>query len=394
MAGKGSKSNKDKGKRIAKKRNNDNDKYKKQKKEIKTKTKKMLLSPAMQKLFFAAMLRQLKTPEQPSPPHCSGYLTDSSDDGPNPSPPTTEDDEGEESEGSERTNDVMSDSGEQSSLPDQGCPSPQSATKEEEWIVDNHVDSPTNIHVTDVLDNSPLPPPPPPSPDVTCIDSEAESLVIEVEENEVQELLVGVNDGDVSEDIGGGEVSVLNPLPGTSSVPPAVTHPCQLSPCSSSASPPAAASCSSTAQCSATAPCSAAAWAPATAPCSAVASLACQPASRPVTTTTYTDRHGQTKLFFDPTASPFLVRNQIVENSLHRMIDFNLGVIKDSTSDIRPCLPFQNETCSRIAPIHGSHATGLQFSHVCILCLFAAGLPLPHPLTRCPFAIPKTPSYP
>ena len=116
------------------------------------------------------------------------------------------------------------------------------------------------------------------------------------------------------------------------------------------------------------------------------------PSPGPVTTSTVTDSRGVTKLFFDPKLSPFVVRNQMVDLGLHNHVDFDLQIIKESTSRIRPCLPYQNDTCHRLVPTHGSQATNLVFTHVCLLCLYRERLPLPHPMVRCPFAIAYNPN--
>ena len=96
--------------------------------------------------------------------------------------------------------------------------------------------------------------------------------------------------------------------------------------------------------------------------------------------------NGLVKLRFDRLASPFQVRNQIVERSLHKEISFDIQKIKDQATNIRPCIPFQNLSCHRIVPVHGSMSTDLVFSHVCLLCLFSEGLPLPHAMVHCPFS--------
>ena len=105
-----------------------------------------------------------------------------------------------------------------------------------------------------------------------------------------------------------------------------------------------------------------------------------------IPTTTFSDAQGRVRLRFDPEASPFQVRNQILAGGYHRIIDHDLAVIRDRSTHLRPCLPYQNLSCVRIVPVHGSLSTDLVFNHICLLCLYSQGIPLPHPLVNCPFA--------
>ena len=230
-------------------------------------------------------------------------------------------------------------------------PPSQSSTKsttdvacEEEWMTENHSHSPTNVQVIDVIDESdqvhhtppPSPLPPlnsPPQESAAAVLSDAESVILHVSDEEVRELMSNVGEP--------GDTAHPAPVAGTSS--------------SSSSSklllptvhqPPA-------------------------------------PTPRPVST--YTDKYGITKLVVDPSASPFLVRNQMLERGLHHLVSYDQSVIEKGTSSLRPCVPFQNGSCHRIIPVHGSASTDLMFSHICILCLYKAHLPLPHPLIECPF---------
>ena len=235
---------------------------------------------------------------------------------------------------------------EQINLP--SCPpSPSSVNMEGEWIVENHAHSPSNVHIIDVEPDRP----------VNSVEDTDPVLIVTVDDDEVQSLLLSSDeDCDVVDEPRASVPVAPTPVPGTSAS-------------SSDPIPGTSARIQNSQPDKQSVPC-----------------------PGPMTTSTVTDRRGVTKLFFDPKLSPFVVRNQIVDLGLHNHVDFDLQIIKDSTSRVRPCLPFQNDTCHRLVPTHGSQATNLVFTHVCLLCLYREKLPLPHPMVRCPFAIAYNPS--
>ena len=235
---------------------------------------------------------------------------------------------------------------EQINLP--SCPpSPSSVSKEGEWIVENHAHSPSNVHIIDVEPDRP----------VNSVEDTDPVLIVTVDDDEVQSLLLSSDeDRDVVDEPRGVVPVAPFPVPSTSA---SSSDPTPGTSASIQGSQPDNQS---------------------------------VPSPGLVTTSTVTDSRGVTKLFFDPKLSPFVVRNQMVDLGLHNHVDFDLQIIKESTSRIRPCLPYQNDTCHRLVPTHGSQATNLVFTHVCLLCLYRERLPLPHPMVRCPFAIAYNPN--
>ena len=403
--GKGSRSNKSKGKDIDKnwsKRKMVMKKSKKSKKEhrkkkikasLVAKTSEMLSSPSMQKLLLSAMLRSMnKSP--PSPDKSSSDSSDCSDWGPLTSPATSDDEvdmgdlQGEpktyqqtnclnpNSEmGDKQTNmpssplsssevpqEVNKDgSGGQISLPtapdscpplpkptENNHPVPPPSTQEDITVIQREGEWMTANHSLSPRPESPHNTAPP--PEITVSDDDDDALVVEVDDDD---LILD------SEDDGG--------CPGSTQATrrsrnPDLEDPMCQPPSSSCAPPPA----------------------PRGPPNNPPANLP-EAIPRTFPASTFLD-NGLVKLRFDRLASPFQVRNQIVERSLHKEISFDIQKIKDQATNIRPCIPFQNLSCHRIVPVHGSMSTDLVFSHVCLLCLFSEGLPLPHAMVHCPFS--------
>ena len=345
--GKGTKSNISKGKQLMKNRKTD-----KKKRGNKVKMHKMLKkNPKLQKLLLAALVQQLKDsssssssseessddmvcPAGSSPLDVRGRLS--------PEPTTSADENGEEGEAGREGNLLDSPCISPTTCPNEAeeeaqisLPLSQSSTNagcEGEWMTDCHAHSPSNVQVFDVNDESD-------QEAAAAIHSDSESVIMQVDDDEVRELIG--SDGEH------GDSAPPAPVAGTST---GSNSRMKLLPC---------------------------AHQPTT--------RQCDPVPKPVST--YIDKYGVTKLVVDPSASPFLVRNQMLERGLQHQVSYDQSVIERGTATLRPCIPYQNGTCHRILPLHGSAATDLMFSHICLFCLYRGSLPIPHPLIECPFVI-------